>query len=257
MADAALPQIGGVATGPAGSTFTAVAVAAKSSGTVAVNINGAIRTINAARDLTIAAGDVLICHRFGSLWMACARIGTASLTEAPAILADLDPNPATVTGSLTVLAESTGTYRGGAWNTIGGLVRQGQRGGAGNAVGAVFYGTKPRTLAGSTVTSARLESIHLLDGPAAGTASTMRLITESSRPAGTPTLGSSTAGPGIVPGELPISFTIPTSWAQAMVDGTSGGIGFYVAGGSPYLHYAGLETRPSSFTLVIDWSRNT
>lgn len=257
MADAPLPQIGGVASGPRGTTFTAVATAAKSAGTVVANINGSLRSIAIARDLTVAAGDVMVVHRFGSLWMATARIGTAALTEAPAIIAELDPNPSVVTGDLTIVAESTGTYRGGAWNTRGGLVRQGNRGGAGNAVGAVFYGTKARSLAGSTVTGARLESIHLLDGPAAGTASTMRLITETSRPAGTPTLTSSTAGPGIVPGELPISFTIPTAWAQAMVDGTAGGIGFYVAGGTPYLHYAGLETRPSSFTLVIDWSRTT
>lgn len=244
---------GGVASSPQSEPFVGTAMAAKSSGTLAVNVNGVIRDIQAARDVTFAAGDVVVVQRFGQLWVATARLFTAALTEMPPIIADLDPNPATITGQTTVLPVFTGTWLGSSWRAGEDLVRQGVRGGAANATGAVLYGDKPRSLTGATVTAARLEQVQWLDGPL-GVASTMRLVTEATKPAGAPTLTSSTAGP-ISSDSEPRSFTIPTAWAQAMVDGTSGGIGFFDGDGSPFQQYAGRQYRPASFTLVIDWTR--
>lgn len=245
---------GGVATSPTPGTFTGVATGAKSSGLLTVNINGILRTVQAARDVTFAAGDVVTVHRFGALWMATARLGTAAVSEMPPTIGDLDPNPAVITGDLTILATSTGTYRSSAWASFDHL-RQGIYGGYGNAVGAAFYGDKARSLAGATVTSARLERIHRLQPPESGTlASTLWLVTEDTRPAGAPTRTLSTAGPAIAVGD-DVSFTIPTSWAQQMVDGTAGGLAFYDADGSPFIQFAGRSTRPVAMTLVIDWSR--
>jgi hypothetical protein len=254
MTGSAQSRPGGVASSPTPGQFTGVATGAKSSGLLEVNVGGVLRTVRAARDVTYAAGDVVLVHRFGQLWAASARLGTAAVTEMPPTFTDLDPNPTVVTGDLTVLAESTGTYRAGGWS-INDSVRQGEYWDYGLNTGAVFYGTKARSLTGATVTSARLERIARIRGDHASLGSTLRLITESTRPAGAPTLTSSTAGPSTVRDDFPISFTIPTAWAQAIVDGTSGGIGFYDADGVPFLEFAGRSIDPTAFTLVIDWSR--
>lgn len=245
---------GDVASSVQSGTFAGVATAAKSAGKIAVNVNGAIRAVQAARDLTVASGDVVVVHRFGSLWFATARLFEAGVTEQPPIIAELDPNPPVITGVMAVLPVYTGTYKDGAWMPDERFIRQGVRGGNGNATGAAFYGTKPRSLVGATVTSARLERIRNLDGPNTPTASTLRLITEATRPAGAPTLTSTTAGPSTVPGD-DISFTVPTAWAQEIVDGTAGGIGIYDADGVPFIQYGGRGIYPTAFTLVIDWSR--
>ena len=244
---------GGVATSPTPGSFTGVATAAKSSGLLTVNVNGILRTVQAARDVTFAAGDVVVLHRFGALWLATARIGTAAVTEMPPIISDLDPNPAVITGSLTVLPTFTGTYRGSGWLTIP-HVRQGIYGGEPNTIGTAFYGDKPRSLSGSTVTSARLEKIFWLRSSSSPAAMTLRLVTETAKPSGAPTLTSSTAGPSLSIGD-DISFTIPNAFAQAMVDGTAGGLAFYDADGSPFVQVAGRDSHPTALTLVIDWSR--
>lgn len=245
---------GGAQSGVLAGTATAVAVSAKSGTSVDVSINGVIRTIQAARDLSIGIGDVVVVHRFGGLWAASARLGTGAVSEMPPAIASIDPNPTTVTGVLTVLPESTGTYLSGAWSADT-AVRQGTYGAFGNATGAIFYGTKARSLAGATVTSARIEQVRRTAGPSPLTGSTMRLVTESSRPVGAPTLTSTTSGPITQLNYGNIAFSIPISWAQAFVDGTSGGLGFYDADGDPYLSFVGRADNPAAFALAIDWTR--
>lgn len=245
---------GGVLAPNAGA-LTGVAVSAPSGGLVTVNVNGVLRSVRAARDVTIAAGDVVLVHRFGSLWAASARLYTGAVSEMPPILADLDANPPTVTGATEVLPEYTGSYYSTGW-AADTLVHQGVRGGMPNATGAIFYGSKPRTLAGATVTSARLEQIRRIGGPDASTASTLALLTEATLPSGAPTVAATAAGP-TTDMVATISYTIPTAWAQQIVDGTAGGLGLYDADGSPWLKFDGRGTRPPAFTLVIDWSRTT
>jgi hypothetical protein len=235
-------------------TFTGVATAAKSAGKVTVNVNGILRAMHIARDLTVGSGDVVLVHRFGSLWIASSRLYEAGVSEMPPVIADLDPNPTVITGALACLPVDTSTYQNSAWLPDQRFIRQGVRGGNSNATGAAFYGDKPRSLEGATVTSARLEKIVVLDGPSPAAASTLRLITETTRPSGAPTLTSTTPGPIMRVGE-DISFTVPTAWAQAMVDGTAGGIGVFDADGVPFVQYGGRGIYPSAFTLVIDWSR--
>lgn len=235
-------------------TTTGVATAVKSGGFVDVNIDGVLRSVQIARDLVVAVGDVVVVHKFGSLWAASARLGTASLSDTPPTYADLDPNPSTVSGELVVAPVDTGTYQVGSGWSADDAVQQGAHGGYGLATGAAFFGSKPRSLTGATVTSARLERIHRLSSPAASTSSTMWLVTEATRPSGAPTRTSSAAGPSTVP-NVSTSFTVPTAWAQAMVDGTAGGIGFYDADGSPWVKFAGRSALTPAFTLVIAWSR--
>jgi hypothetical protein len=83
----------------------------------------------------------------------------------------------------------------------------------------------------------------------------MRLMTNATRPGGAPTLTSSTSGPSLRRGSTVGAFTIPDSWAQAMVDGTAGGLAFYEADGSPYVILAGRGDYGPAFTMTIRWSR--
>jgi hypothetical protein len=232
----------------------ATAATVKSGSTCTAVIDGATTTIQVARDLTVAVGDVLLVHRVASQWFASSR----HFAAAPgAVVNDSapDPQPSVVTGTLTVAPTLTGTWWGSGWSTRDDNVRQGQRGAGGNETGAVFYGDKPRSLAGATVVSAsvavrRANSLSFVAQP-----TTMWLVTEDTRPAGAPTLTSSAAGPQLKVGETDNAFTVPVSWVQAMVDGTAGGLGFYEADGSPYVVLAGRGEWSPAFTLKIKWTR--
>ena len=232
----------------------ATATAAKSGSTVTANINGEVTTVQVARDLSVASGDVLLIHQVGAQWFASARVYAA----APAAVendAPPAPKPSVVTGKLVVSPVDTRSYKGGSWRTDTTDVLQGEYGGTANNTGTVFYGTKPRSLAGATVTAAKIRVRRVRGGAFAAQATTMRLVTQATRPGGAPTLTSSTSGPSLAVGATNDSFTIPDSWAQAMVDGTAGGIAFYDADGSPYVRFAGRGTWSPAFTLTISWRR--
>jgi hypothetical protein len=246
---------GDVASDVQSGTLTAVALTAVSGDKLTANINGIVRVITAARGLVTGSGDVILVHRYGQLWIASARVYSSAVTELPPVLIDLDPNPATISGVLTITPVSMGTwYPVAGWKDL--QIWQGKHNAAAeNATAAVYYGDKPAALAGATVTGARLE--QLVGGShTPATTATLRLLTEKARPVGAPTLGASTTGPP-TPNEssYPISFTVPTAWGQAMVDGTAGGIGMYSATGSPYVTYLSRTYFPAAWTLVLDWTR--
>lgn len=241
-----------------GYPLTAVAETVKSGSTCTVRINGTATTVEVVRDLTVAIGDVLLIHKIGSLRVASSRLYTAALGTVPDTLEPPpEPKPAIVTGSLVVPAVYTGSYRDSRWRTDTTDVVQGTYGGYGNSTGVAFYGTKPRSLAGATVTSARVAVRRARGGAYAAQATTMRLVTQAVRPAGAPTLTSTTAGPNLGVGATDTSFTVPTAWAQAMVDGTAGGLALFDGDGSPYARYAGRGAYAASFTLTINWTRST
>lgn len=229
------------------------ATAAKTGSTVTAYVNGILTTIQVARDLTVAAGDVLAVQRIGALWFALGRAFTAAPAD-PFNPAGPSPAPAVAVGTTPFAPVETRSYRG-SWRTDNDYVYQGQYGGQGNHTGCAFYGNGPRSLAGATVTSARVQ-IHRRNGGGmtAPQSTTMRLVTEKTRPGGAPTLGASTAGPSLAWGGA-TSFVIPTSWAQSIVDGTAGGLGFFVAGGSPYVIFSGRSDYGPAFTLSIAWRR--
>ncbi|WP_328850253.1 hypothetical protein OG994_16605 [Micromonospora globbae] len=232
----------------------ATATASKSSGTVPATINGISTTVRVARDVTVASGDVLVVQRIGSQWVAVARVFEAA-PQAVDPMPPPPPKPVITTGTLVVSPVETRSYRPNfGWRTDNTDVYQGEYGGWGNHTGCVFYGSKPRSLNGATVTSATIKVRRVRGGAFAAQATTMRLMTNATRPAGAPTLTSSTSGPSIAV-DSTTTFTIPDSWAQAMVDGTAGGIAFFDADGSPYARFAGRGTWSPAFTLTISWQR--
>ena len=223
--------------------------------TVVAEVNGTATVVQIARDLTVASGDVLIVERIGSQWFAIGRAWAA----APAATNPQpppEPKPTVTTGSLVVSPVETRSYRASyGWRTDNTDMYQGQYGGWGNHTGCAFYGSKPRSLAGATVTDARIRVRRLTAGTYAAQATTMRLVTQSTRPAGSPTLGSSTSGPSLAVGATNNSFDVPSSWVQAMVDGTAGGLAIYDADGSPYVRLAGRGSWSPAWTLTITWRR--
>lgn len=233
-----------------------IAAGAKSSGLLTVNVGGVSVSMLAARDVTFAAGDGVAFIRAGATWVAVARVGTAATTtpETP-LPSPPPPKPATVTGSKTFTPVETRSRQGSRWRSDNDDVYQGEYGSNGNHVGCAFYGGGPRSLAGATVTSASVQLRRkTAGGITAAQDTTFRLVTEKTRPSGAPTLGSSTDGPNLSWGQT-TTFTIPTAWAQAMVDGTAGGLAIYEADGSPYVILDGRGRYGPSFALTIRYSR--
>lgn len=231
------------------------ATAAKTGSTVPVVVRGVALTVQIARDLTVAANDAVLITKKGSAWAVVQRLYASSITPDAGNSGGIDLGHA-ATGRLTVAPVETRSYRNSAWRTDNDDVYQGQYGGGGNHTGVAFYGSAPRSLAGATVTAAHIVVRRRNGGGiTAPQSTTMRLVTQATRPAGAPTLGSSTAGPSLAWGATSSAFAIPTSWAQSMVDGTAGGLGFFVSSGSPYVIFLGRSGYGPAFTMTIDWSR--
>lgn len=236
----------------------AIAATAKAGSTCTADVAGVITTIEVARDLSVAAGDALLVVKYGgrSQWCAIGRLSTAA-PATPVEAAPAPPQPAQPqTGKLVVPVYQTASYRSGGWRSDNDDVYQGAYGGNGNHTGCAFYGTKPRSLDGATVTKATIRVWRPDSGGAnSAQATTMRLVTQNKRPGGAPTLGASTSGPSLRRGQTVSAFTIPASWAQAMVDGSAGGLGFFRSDGTPYVILAGRGRSSSSFAMTIYWSR--
>ena len=230
------------------------ATGAASGGLVTVTVNGVDVQMMAARDVTFAAGDPVAFLRAGAKWVAVARLGTAA-TVTPVGPPPPAPKPTTVTGSKTFTPVETRSRQGSKWRTDNDDVYQGEYNGNGNHTGCAFYGSGPRSLAGATVTNARVKLRRKSGGGiTAAQDTTFWLVTEKTRPSGAPTLTSTTDGPNLRWGEA-ATFTIPNSWAQAMVDGTAGGLAIFESDGSPYVIFDGRGRYGSSFALTINYSR--
>jgi hypothetical protein len=239
---------------------TGITTGAKVGAYVPVRIGGEVVQVVADRDITYAGGDPVVVAKIGTAWFALARV--FANVPVPPTGGDTPPAPnpgaGNTTGVTLVPPTETRSYRSSfsvGWRFEDDDVYHGQYGGYGNNIGAVFYGGRPRALAGATVQGAtvRLRADQIGAYPPAAT--TMRLMTESARPGGAPTLTSTTPGPALLQGQTESGWPVPVAWAQALVDGSAGGIAFYAAGGTPYVRYAGRTRWSPAFTLSINWRR--
>lgn len=237
-------------------TLLATAVTAKSGSTCTATFNGLTVTVQVSRDLTISVGDVLLVSKVGAQWFVVQRLYAAPVTGTDAPVNDMVPpvKPAVVRGTLVVAPVETRSYRS-AWRTDNSDVYQGQYGTGGNNTGVAFYGTQPRSLSGATVVDAKLSVRRLPGGAYSAQETTLRLVTESVRPGGAPTLTSSAAGPLLAVDSVTSDFDVSNSWVQSMVDGTAGGLAVFVSGGSPYVRLAGKASWSPAFTLTITYER--
>lgn len=237
----------GVLVGTAASTVTA--------GRASVTIGGATVTAAVLRGVTLAIGDPILIARQGAAWWVLGALGVATPTNGTT---GSQPSPDVPTGptsgTLVCPPVETRSWRGSAWRTDTDEVVQGDYGGWGINTGCAFYGSLPRSLAGATVTAARLHLRRVTGGTYAAQQLTIRLMAEATRPAGAPGLGSSAAGPSLAVGAEGV-YAAPTAMAQALADGTAGGLAVYVAGGTPYIRTAGRSEWGPAWTLTIDWRR--
>lgn len=253
MSDAAANKVSlsGVPSG------TGIATGAKSSGLLTVTVGGVAIVMQAARDVTFAAGDRVAVIKANGVWVAVCRLDTAAAADQPDNPPPPPPKPVTVTGSTTFSPVETRSYRTvfGGWRTDTADVYQGQYGGNGNHTGCAFYGNGPHSLSGATVTSASVKlKRQASGGVTAAQDTTFWLLSQKTRPSGAPTRGSSTDGPNLKWGQT-TTFTIPTSWAQDMVDGNSGGLAIFESDGAPYVILEGRGSYKPSFQLTIKWRR--
>lgn len=235
------------------------------------SIQGVTVTVRLVAGVSVSAGDTVLLVKYNQSWFVVGVVREAPVVPPPPDALPPSPPPSnqpvpppkpTVrTGKLVIAPVATATYRDGKWRTdvpggiTGGDTLQGVYSGYGNNTGCAFYGRKPRSLAGATVLLARVRVRRLRAGSFAARTTTLRLVTESTRPAGAPSLGSSTSGPSLPVGGQDDAFTIPDSWAQAMVDGTAGGLAVHTTSGSPYVRLAGRASWSPAWTMIIYWQK--
>ncbi|MFF0597930.1 hypothetical protein [Streptomyces antibioticus] len=255
-------------------SLVGTAQSASSGGACVATIAGLTVAVRVPSALTVAAGDKLLIMRSGSVYYALCIIQAApTVIPAPAVPTDPPPDtgdvapptkPTVTTGTLVCTPVATASYRDGSWRSDGNPVNsfdtyQGRYSGSsfGRMTGCAFYGSKPRSIAGATVTKATLKVKRLSGGDFAARTATLRLVSQSTRPSGAPTLNETTSGPSLAVNATASAFVIPDAWAQAMVDGTRGGLAISIGSDSPYIHLAGRGSWSAAWTLTIYWRRNS
>lgn len=247
------------------------ALTAPSGGALLARVSGISVTARVMNGVTIAVGNTILLLRRGSVYWAIGVIPAAPVVPpTPPDPGDDDgsgdaapaPKPTITTGTLTCVPTATATYRGSVWRSDGDPTNsfdtyQGRYSGSsfGRMTGCAFYGTKPRSIAGATVTRATVKFRRLSSGDFSARTATLRLVTQTSRPAGAPTLNETTSGPSLAVNATTTGFVIPNSWAQAMVDGTRGGLAIHVDADTPYIRIAGRGSWSAAWTLTISWRR--
>lgn len=243
----------GTVRGVAQSTVTAAK-------TLTVLVNGTVVTCQAARALVVLVGDMVVGFRDQSQIVIVAVLGATAPTAAGEDQAPPPPvEPDMQYGRLAIYPVETRSYRdtGNGWREDTDDTYQGNYGDSGNHTGCAFYGTKPASLSGATVTGVTVEVKRVSANVYADRTTTMTQITNKTKPAGAPTLtGSTIAGPLLEVGESD-TFTLPEAWGQGLVDGTTGGMALFAATGTPYVRLAGRGVWSPAFLLTIDWKRAT
>ncbi|MGW1000485.1 hypothetical protein [Streptomyces sp. NPDC002520] len=245
-----------------------------SSGACLVKVGGIQVTARVATSLAIAVGNIVLLARLGSTYYVTNVVPAApTVTPTPPPPPDSPgpdpgdtppaPKPVVTTGTLTCVPTATACYRDGSWRSDGDPTNsfdlyQGRYGGSsfGRNTGVAFYGSKPSTLGGATCTKATVKIKRLSAGDYSARSATLRLVSQKARPGGAPTLNETTSGPSLKINDS-TTFTLPTSWGQALIDGTRGGIAIAVSSDDPYIHLAGRGSWSAAFTLSLSWRRST
>ena len=254
-------------------TLVATATTSVSGGAVLATAAGITITVRVTTGLSPAQGDRILVVRHGSVYWGIATIpAPPTVTPTPVAAPDTAPDtgdtapapkPTVTTGTLTCVPTATACYRDGSWRSDGDPTNsfdlyQGRYSGSsfGRNTGCAFYGSKPHTLNGATCTKATVKLKRLSAGDFAARAVTLRLVSQTSRPSGAPTLNESTGGPSLKIGDTS-TFTLPNSWGQALIDGSRGGIAINVGSDDPYIHLAGRGSWSAAMTLTISWRRSS
>lgn len=162
------------------------------------------------------------------------------------------PPPSYVQRSKVALPRQADTYRGG-WRGVPDLY-QGDYTGRGLNFGAAFYGSQLQGLRAITslARSATLTIRRLEGGSYAAQAPTFKLLQQSAKPGGAPTVRATAAGPAVAVGRT-ATWALPTAWLDELLAGTSGGLGIQVGTASPYIHLAGPSSAANGMALSVSY----
>jgi hypothetical protein len=162
--------------------------------------------------------------------------------------------PTTETGTLSVVAQDSGTWSGrGVWDSYYAThLTQGTY----NSVaysGAWFYGGAPAQIAGRRIGGFRLRlgSRRRMGNYNAALTLQVYRTTNNTRPGGDTTRVEGPATFSLAPGAGAQWVTLPAAWGQSIVDG---GGGLAIAGGS-YGGVTGVGEDAASGQLQFDWQR--
>lgn len=235
------------------------------SGTVTIDL-GADRTVDAETlaGQTLAIGDVVFATRMDATgWLVLGKRAEA-ITSPP--FATSWTLPWTVkaapsgaaSGTLTVDAASAGGWRPDttpAWWTD--QPSQGYYAYPSQVYqGAWFYGSSAfSSIAGRSCTSLTLRVSRPSVGGISGAVTLyVRLHRNATKPASAPSWHSIAAKAYAGPAwGGTTTITLPTSWGQALIDGTARGVGLYYSGSSQYAKLNNLATDSQCGRLTLGW----
>lgn len=204
---------------------------------------------------TYAVNDVVMLARDGSATFVVGKLGTAPAVNPEAPETAPPPVKQVTKRTATILPTSTGSWRSSTGWRSGDEMRQGDwNSGYGINTGAAFYGRQLRSL-GADLTKPRsaVLSYYRTDGGVFGAQTpTLWTLAQSSRPSGGPTRQSSTAATAVAVGRA-ASFALPESMLDALLSGSSGGLGIYVGSSSPYIVLSGRSDYAKAFALAVTY----
>jgi hypothetical protein len=121
--------------------------------------------------------------------------------------------------------------------------------------GCYFYGSPFTALAGRTCTGLTIRLHRTGSGGISG-AERIWLAphTHASQPTSSPYFAASAIQVGTLAWNATGTFTLPTSWGQALIDGTYKGFGHLYLGTADYAIMAGLDTDTLSGQLSLSWT---
>lgn len=239
-----------------------VASVPSSSSVIIVTANGGALSCGWVAAYTPVVADAVWIAWLGSTPIVVGKQGKTGTPPPPQIAAPPPPTPPPPpppkisTGTSTFRATSNGTYRGG-WlddSITNGNVMQGDYGSGAND-GAWFYsGQIHSSLAGATVTGARIWLGRDYGGTYATQTVHLSRVTNNTRPSGALSFDSGHATDSI---SLAVGqsgwFTLPTVIAQSLVD-SSGSLG--VTSSNPYVRLFGLKQSGGAGAVQITWRRS-
>lgn len=218
---------------------------------------------------TPVAGDVVqVLRRDPSSWLVLGPARTTNATTQSIVRSFgvpwnvwAAPSGGGTAGTLTVAATSTGSYRSadgwsqtapyqGAYSVSRGLY-----------TGCYFYGSPFASLTGRTGTSLTIR-LHRHIGAGTGGVGAGGPVTQylalhghTSQPGGAPTLVTGTVAAGTLSDASPTTtFTLPTSWAQALIDGTAKGVAHYSGSAGDYSRCQSVAEDSLTGQLALGWS---
>lgn len=219
--------------------------------TLTVQFDGTNVTVPRLLGWTPYTNDVVLLIGSAGFWYAvgCLTAQQASSGPTPPVV---PIPPAATTGTATIQAYDSGSWRGGSWRGDTSNVIQGDYTGSGVNSGAWFYGDKIRgTLAGATVLGARIYVPRISGGVFGAQTATIRRHDRPSK-SGAPTYSGANAGTASLAVNESGWIGLAASEIQPLTT-ADGGLG--LVGASPYFVANSVAGDRQSGTLQIDWKR--